>query len=121
MNERLFGTDGVRGTANIPPMTPETALALGITELVRPGILTLPQLIDRMSCAPARVFNLQGGTLRPGSVADVTVFDPEARWKVDPERFRSKSRNTPFAGWEVFGKVVMTIVGGRVVFRCGSD
>jgi dihydroorotase len=98
----------------------ETALALGITELVRPGILTLAQLIDRMSCAPARVFNLPGGTLRPGSVADVTVFDPEARWKVDPERFRSKSRNTPFAGWEVFGKVRMTVVGGRVVF-CSAD
>jgi dihydroorotase len=98
----------------------ETALALGITELVRPGILTLSQLIDRMSCAPARVFNLPGGTLRPGSAADVTVFDPEARWKVDPERFYSKSRNTPFAGWEVFGKVVMTVVGGRVVFR-GDD
>ncbi|GIW51184.1 MAG: dihydroorotase [Gemmatimonadales bacterium] len=99
----------------------ETALALGITQLVRPGILTLAELIDRMSCAPAKVFNLPGGTLRPGTVADVTVFDPEARWKVDPERFYSKSRNTPFAGWEVFGKVVMTIVGGRVVFRSGAD
>lgn len=98
----------------------ETALALGMTKLVKPGILTLPELIDRMSCAPARVFNLQGGTLRPGSVGDVTVFDPEARWRVDPERFRSQSRNTPFAGWEVLGKAVITIVGGQVVFRSGD-
>ncbi len=99
----------------------ETALALGLTKLVREKILTLPQLIDRMSCAPARAFNLPGGTLRRGSVADVTVFDFEAKWRVDPERFRSKSRNTPFAGWEVLGRVVMTIVSGRVVFRWGDD
>lgn len=99
----------------------ETALALAVTHLVRAGVLTLPELIDRMSCAPARIFHLPGGTLRPGAVADVTVFDPEARWRIDPQRFCSKSRNTPFDGWEVLGRVVLTVVGGRVVFRGSGD
>jgi len=94
----------------------ETALALGVTELVDSGYLTLPQLIERMSTCPARLFHLPGGTLGRGSAADLVVFDPEARWVVDPARFLSKSRNTPFSGRELVGKVVRTLVGGRTVF-----
>ncbi len=97
----------------------ETALGLGVTVLVDGGVLTLPELIERMSTIPARVFGLPGGSLTPGQPADVVVFDPAARWAVDPGRFRSKSRNTPFAGWELRGRVVRTLVGGRRVYEAG--
>jgi dihydroorotase len=94
----------------------ETALGLGLTELVGRGVLTLSQLIDRMSTTPAKVYHLPGGTLAKGSSADVVVFDPDARWTVDPAEFRSKSHNTPFGGMELVGRVLRTIVGGKVVF-----
>jgi dihydroorotase len=70
-----------------------------------------------MSCAPARTFRLAGGTLRRGAPADVTVFDPNATWVVDPSRFKSKGRNTPYAGQTLQGRVRQTVVGGRVVYR----
>jgi dihydroorotase len=95
----------------------ETALGLGLTVLVDGGVLTLPELIARMSTVPARTFGLPGGSLAPGQPADVVVFDPRVAWTVDPRRFKSKSRNTPFAGWELKGRVVRTIVGGRTVFQ----
>jgi dihydroorotase len=93
----------------------ETALGLGLTELVGGGVLTLPELIDRMGTAPARVYHLPGGSLQRGAPGDVVVIDPGARWKVDPERFFSKSRNTPYAGRELTGQVARTVVGGRTV------
>jgi dihydroorotase len=100
----------------------ETALGLAITELVESGILTLPQLVDRLSVAPARIFNLPGGSLAPGGPADVVVLDPAARWVVDPEAFFSKSRNTPFGGRQLVGRAEVTIVRGQVVFqRKGAD
>ncbi len=95
----------------------ETALGLGVTELVRGGVLTLPELIARMSTVPARIFHLPGGTLAPGEPADVVVLDPGATWTVDPSMFFSKSRNTPFAGRELRGRVIRTLVGGRTVFQ----
>jgi dihydroorotase len=95
----------------------ETAIAVNITWLVKPGIIDLPLLVERMSCSPARVFKLAGGTLRKGTVADVTIFDPSAEWTVDPSRFRSKGRNTPYAGHSLTGRARVTIVGGRVVHR----
>ncbi|HEU4996734.1 MAG TPA: dihydroorotase [Gemmatimonadaceae bacterium] len=98
----------------------ETALAVNLTWLVKPGIVTLPVLIERMSCAPASVFRLPGGTLRKGSLADVTVFDPAAEWVVDASRFRTKGRNTPYQGMTLSGRVHLTIVGGKVVHRIAS-
>jgi len=98
----------------------ETALAVNVTWLVKPGILDLPQLIERMSCAPARIFRLPGGTLRRGAAADVTVFDPTAAWTVDPRRFLSKGRNSPWAGQTLHGLVRATLVDGRVIHRTES-
>jgi dihydroorotase len=95
----------------------ETALAVNITWLVAPGIVDLPLLIERMSCAPARVYKLPGGTLRRGAPADVTVFDADTKWVVDPSRFRSKGRNTPYAGHTLQGRARCTLVGGRVAYR----
>lgn len=95
----------------------ETALSLALRELVRPGVIGLPTLIERMSCAPARLWHLPGGTLRKGSVADVVVFDPEGEWTVTAEGIRSRSRNTPWLGERMTGIVRWTAVGGRVVFE----
>jgi dihydroorotase len=97
----------------------ETALGVNITYLVRPGIISLATLVDRMSCAPARIFKLPGGTLVAGGVADITVFDPEASWVVDPSRFKSKGRNTPYGGHTLTGRNTATLVDGRVVFQHG--
>jgi dihydroorotase len=98
----------------------ETALGLALTELVGGGVLTLPQLVERMGTRPAALAHLPGGTLRAGGPADVVVFDPDAEWTVDPTRFFSKSRNTPFAGRRLRGAVRWTIVGGRVVHVAGD-
>lgn len=98
----------------------ETALGLVWTELVRPGILTPMQALAKLTCAPAAIVGLRKGTLAVGEDADITIFDPAAEWEVQPEQFFSKSRNTPFAGWKLTGKVVTTIVGGRVVYHNGS-
>jgi dihydroorotase len=95
----------------------ETALAVLVTHLVAPGIIDYATLVDRMAVAPARIFKLPGGTLRRGAVADVTVFDPDARWTVDASRFVSKGRNSPYAGRELQGRALCTVVGGAVVFR----
>ncbi len=98
----------------------ETALAVMVTNLVEPGIISYATLVDRMSCSPARIFHLPGGTLRRGSVADITVFDPAARWSVEPSTFLSKGRNTPYAGKSLAGRATCTIVGGRIVYRLTS-
>jgi dihydroorotase len=95
----------------------ETALGVLGTWLVAPGILSYAQLVDRMACAPARIFGLPGGTLGAGNVGDLTVFDPTAEWVVDPARFRSRGRNSPYAGRTLRGRVHATVVGGRVVYR----
>ena len=94
----------------------ETALGVNVSWLLEPGILTLSQLVDRMSCLPAKVFHLPGGTLAKGGIADVSVFDPARSWVVDPKRFRSKGRNTPYGGRTLRGRAIRTIVGGRIVY-----
>ena len=93
----------------------ETAFAVAYTELVESGLFTLPELIARMSTAPAKLLGLAGGTLGPAAPADVVVLDVTARWKVDPALFFSKSRNTPFAGRTLAGRAALTVVGGKVV------
>ncbi len=98
----------------------ETALALTLTELVRPGIVTLERAIELMTVAPARILDLPAGELKEGGPADVCIFDPEAEWTVDPSRFASLSRNTPFAGRTLRGVVKATICDGRVVYRAAS-
>jgi dihydroorotase len=98
----------------------ETAFGVVHTELVLGGVLTLPELIHRMSTAPAVAFHLPGGTLRPGAAADVVVLDPTARWTVDATAFSSKSRNTPFAGRALTGRAVLTLVGGKTVHPAGA-
>ena len=95
----------------------ETALGLVVTKLIEPGHLDWPAAIRKMSLAPAQILGIDKGTLRLGAEADVTIIDPEVRWTVDPAEFRSKSSNTPFAGWELTGRAEATIVGGRVKFR----
>ena len=94
----------------------ETALGLAVTELVDTGLLSLVDLVTRMSVMPARIFDLPGGTLAPGASADVVVLDPAVAWTVRPEEFFSKSRNTPFAGRRLKGRAETTIVRGQVVF-----
>ncbi len=96
----------------------ETALSLTLG-LVEEGVLSLEQAVEKLTSAPAAVFGLKKGTLEVGADADVTIVDQQAQWVVDPGKFRSKSRNTPFVGWKVKGLVLTTIVGGRVVFEAG--
>jgi dihydroorotase len=93
----------------------ETAVAVLLDRLVRPGLVTLPTLVARMSSDPAGLLNLPGGRLTAGAPADITILDLEAEHVVEPARFRSRSRNTPFGGWRLRGAPWMTIVGGRIV------
>jgi dihydroorotase len=92
----------------------ETALALAL-RLVAEGVLDLPTLVARMTIGPARILGLPAGTLAPGAAADVTLIDPERRWRVEARSFRSKGRNTPFEDWEMTGRAVAVLVGGRLV------
>lgn len=95
----------------------ETAVSLTLDRLVAEGHLTLGDAIAKLSTNPARIFGLPGGTLSPGSDADLTLIDPGEEVTVDPARFFSKGKNTPFAGWRLRGALVMTIVRGQVVFE----
>jgi dihydroorotase len=92
-------------------------VAVLLDRLVRPGIVPLATLVARLSSDPARLLNLPGGRLTVGAPGDVTVLDLEAERTVEPAKFRSKSRNTPFGGWSLRGAPWMTIVGGTVVHR----
>jgi dihydroorotase len=94
----------------------ETAVALACDRLLNRGVVTLTRLVELFSTNPARLFKLPGGTLAPGAVADVTIFDPQRKIKVNASGFQSKSRNTPFDGWELTGAPVATIVGGRLLW-----
>ncbi|MFQ6096786.1 MAG: dihydroorotase [Armatimonadota bacterium] len=98
----------------------ETALGLVLTELVHSGVLSLSSALAKMTVNPARTLGLGGGRLAIGQPADITIMDPDAEWTVEPSAFRSKGRNTPFAGQRLRGKAVVTIVGGRVRMAEGS-
>ncbi len=95
----------------------ETSVGLVLTHVVASGVITLQEMIVRMSSSPASAFNLPGGSLVLGSPADVTLLDLERAWTVDSSKFVSKSRNTPFEGWELTGGPAATIVAGRVVWE----
>ncbi len=94
----------------------ETALPLTLA-LVEEGVLSLEVAVAKLTSEPARVFGLPKGTLAPGADADLVIVDPQADWEIDPARFRSKGRNTPFGGWKVRGRVMLTLVGGRIVYE----
>jgi len=95
----------------------ETAVGLSVTRLVVPGRLDWLRLVEAMSTLPARILGIDRGSLAVGAVADVTLIDPHMTWEVDASEFRSKSVNTPFDGWQLTGRAVATIVGGRIKFR----
>lgn len=96
----------------------ETALGLAITKLHRDLKIPLVRIVELFTSGPARVFDLNGrGSLARGNFADVTIFDPKKRWTFEAAASRSLSRNTPFDGWQLTGKAVATIVGGKIVYR----
>jgi dihydroorotase len=100
----------------------ETGVGLAFSELVHKGVIGLERLVEMCSANPAKIFRLEGrGTLKPGSIADVTIIDPERKWTYSTADSRSKSRNTPFDGWEFTGKAVATIIGGRIVSSLPSS
>jgi len=95
----------------------ETALG-SVMSLVHSGDLELSTLIARLTCGPARLLRRDDiGTLEPGAEGDVCIFDPDAEWEVDPEKFESKGRNTPLAGERLKGKVMATVYGGNIVYK----
>ena len=94
----------------------ETAVPVTITELVRTGVLTPLQMVEKMSYNPAKILGIDRGVLAPGKVADITVVNPTEEYDIDSNRFASKGKNTPFEGKHVYGKVLYTLVNGRVVY-----
>ena len=95
----------------------ETSFSACYTVLVESGRMTAAQLVDKMSCTPARILGIDAGTLSLGKPADLMLFDPQESWTVDPERLHGKSKNTPFKGIRLKSKVKLTVCGGRVVFN----
>jgi dihydroorotase len=94
----------------------ETAVPLSLDRLVHAGVIGLPRLVELLSVNPARILRVAGGTLSEGAPADITILAPDLTVRVDAARLRSKSKNTPFDGWELRGGVAATIVGGRTVY-----
>ena len=94
----------------------ETCVSMTLDRLVYTGLIRLPRFVELLSASPARILKVQGGSLTEGAMADITVLAPDLRVTVDASKFRSKSRNTPFGGWQLRGGVAATIVGGRTVY-----
>ncbi|MBR2191517.1 MAG: dihydroorotase [Eubacterium sp.] len=95
----------------------ETSVGLTVTKLVKPGYITLKQMIEKMSYNPAKILGIDKGTLKEGSVADITIFDADEEYTVDKNDFESKGKNTPFDGYKLFGKVKYTILDGEIVYN----
>jgi len=95
----------------------ETTVGVAMTLLVRKGIVPLKDVIAAMTVKPASVLGIEGGTLAPGRRADITIIDPDLEWEVDPSKFASTSRNTPFKGMKLTGRVVATMVAGKLVYE----
>lgn len=98
----------------------ETSLGLGLEYLVKPGVLTINQLIEKMSVNPSGILGLNKGTLSVNKAADITIFDPEKEWTVDISKFESKSKNSPYDGFKLCGKPEYVIVGGEIVVNQGE-
>ena len=94
----------------------ETALGLSLA-LVHEGVLSLKTLLKKFTENPAKLLKLPYGELTPGSPADVIIFNPDFEWTVDKNAFASKGKNTPFHGWNLKGKTLLTIVDGKIVYR----
>ena len=94
----------------------ETAVSLALDRLVHAGLIRLPRLVELLAVNPARILGVPGGTLSPGAPADLTILAPDLKVRVEASALRSKSRNTPFDGWELRGGVAATLVGGRAVY-----
>lgn len=105
-NLAAFGISGI-----------ETSFALSYTYLVKTGVLSLAELTNRMSAAPAKILGLDGGEIKEGAVADLTVVDLNKKYVIDSDKFLSKGKNTPFNGFEVYGEVQYTIVDGAIKFK----
>lgn len=108
LDEAPFGISGL-----------ETVLSICVNSLIEPGHLSWLQLIDKLSTTPARILGLSKGTLQTGFAADVTLIDPAVEWTIDPEKFYSRGRNTPFAGWTVRGRAHTVLVGGEIRYENG--
>jgi dihydroorotase len=112
-NEKMYEFDkspnGITGL--------ETAVSLTLDRLVNRGVISLTRMIELLATNPAKLFKLDRGTLKVGAIADVTIFNPEKQIKFEAAKSQSKSRNTPFDGWELKGAPVATIVGGKIVWR----
>ena len=112
-NEKMYEFDkspnGITGL--------ETAVSLTLDRLVNRGVISLTRMVELLATNPAKLFNLNRGTLKVGAIADVTIFDTEKQIKVEAAKSQSKSRNTPFDGWELKGAPVATIVGGKIVWK----
>ena len=112
-NEKMYEFDkspnGITGL--------ETAVSLTLDRLVNRGVISLTRMVELLATNPAKLFKLNRGTLQVGAIADVTLFDPEKQIKVEAAKSQSKSRNTPFDGWELKGAPVATIVGGKLVWQ----
>ncbi|MBE5740376.1 MAG: dihydroorotase [Clostridiales bacterium] len=105
-NMAAFGISGI-----------ETSFGFAITNLYKAGVLNLNEIADRMSAAPARILGLDGGEIKEGGVADLMIADLNEKWVVDPQKFVSKGKNTPFGGYELYGAVKYTIVDGVVKYQ----
>ena len=97
----------------------ETSFSLSYTKLVKEGEMDLPRLAERMSAAPARILGIEGGEIKEGAVADITIADLAAKYVIDGEKFISKGKNTPFTGTEVYGRIAYTIVDGQIKYAAG--
>ena len=98
----------------------ETSLGLGIKYLVKTGVLTMSELIEKMAVNPSRILGISKGSLSVGKAADITIFNPDKEWTVDTDKFNSKSKNSPYNGYVLSGKPEYVIVGGRIRLNCGE-
>ena len=98
----------------------QTSLSLILTNMVEKRLLTLSQLVERMSLTPAKILGLKGGSLSAGNEADIVIFNPDEEWVVTKENLESRCKNSPFLGWKLKGLVTDALVGGKIILRNGE-